>query len=159
MTFSTVFIAIVAAILLVVGFAAAFARINRPPSKQQAKHPRNSAAPNWNTIQSYADLSDAVQDYHFLSEDAFLSGPFQRYLELASDPNQSPRASARIMEFCRGSLNDFAQNHSDDIEDAAALNARAREMAEAWFAAEPHGEYMLEVLDGISNHNYRGTYE
>ena len=42
--------------------------------------------------------------------------------------------------------------------DAASLQQRARAMAAEWFARPgiPDGDYMLEVFDGVSDHNRRG---
>lgn len=158
MTNPSVWFAIVAALLFALGLATTFAKFTRRvPEADMGKKQNNLVAPNWNAIERYADLADMVQDWHFSSEDAFLAGPFQRYLELASDPRQPARASARIMEFCRGSLNDFAISNPEVINNSDAFEARARKMAAAWFAGTPHGDYMLEVLDGISNHNYRGA--
>lgn len=36
-------------------------------------------------------------------------------------------------------------------------SSTARAMAETWFEGVAHADYMIEVLDGISNHNYRMT--
>ena len=66
-----------------------------------------------------------------------------------------------MMEFGRGSLGAYCQSLAERGGDAAALEARARAIAAEWFARPevPDGDYMLEVLDGISNHNYRGKRE
>lgn len=113
--------------------------------------------PDWSAIDGYADLSIAASEWWSLSPDAFLDGPFRRYLELASVPGDSPRVGARILEFCRGSIGGFARELDRRGDDGASFERRARAIAETWFAGEPHADYMIEVLDGVSNHNYRVT--
>lgn len=113
--------------------------------------------PVWSEIDSYTELTEAAYEWRSLSPDAFLDGPFRRYVELALIPRDSPLASARIMEFCRGSIAGFAKELGQRGGDGAAVERRARTLAEAWFAGTPHADYLIEVLDGVSNHNYRTT--
>ena len=149
------FLIIMVALLTVIGLTM-FLRdlVCRAPMPQGNKHSTGMAPPDWTAFESYTDLADALEDYPSLSKDAFLNGPFQRYLELASDARKSPRASARVMELCRGSLHDFVRQNSEGA-DGGEIEEQARAMAANWFADPQHCVYMLEVLDGVSNHNYR----
>ncbi|MNS09087.1 hypothetical protein D3C72_405580 [compost metagenome] len=129
-----------------------FHRGARPPE------PLRPPVPDWGKIDSYSDLCSAAWDCTWLSPDEFLEGPFRRYLEMCADFKTPIRARARIMEFGRSSLMQFAQhsetsnaNHAPTIED------RAHAMAASWFASMPGGDYLLEVLEGVSNHNFRAT--
>ena len=147
-------------LMIVLSLTTVLLRLSRRNIEQRrVSKPQNLVEPNWSTIRCYTDLADKTQNWRAPSNEAFLDGPFQRYLELASTPHQSPRASARVMEFCRNSLNDFAIESSESTENSDTLQAQARERAAAWFATRPHGDYMLEVLDGVSNHNFRGSLE
>ena len=112
--------------------------------------------PDWSRTDSYVDLANLANAAKpQLDADAFLRGPFRRYLEICSDRDSPIRGRARVMEFCRGTVLDFARREAAPADEA--IEERARSMAEAWFGDMPGADYMLEVLDGISNHNFRMT--
>ncbi len=124
----------------------------RPP-------PEPSPSPEWSRIDDYVELASAAGAAHGLAADAFLEGPFRRFVEIASDPDDHPRARARMMEFGRAALASYCKALAERGGDATAFEARARAFAAERFAQAPNGDYMLEVLDGISNHNWRGKRE
>jgi len=124
--------------------------------------------PDWSAINTYTDLCRAAWDCGWLSSDAVLAGPFQRYLELCMDGDDNPRGRARIMEFARGLVISHARGLDPvagwDGEDdrnrplspaGEAFVARARTRVADWFAGRSDTEYMLEVMDGTGNHNHR----
>ena len=110
----------------------------------------------WSSISDYVELANAAAKAHALPVHAFLDGPFRRFLEICSDPEVPSRARARAMEFGRGVIAGYGEQQAE--MDPAALHDRARALAAAWFGRPevPNGDYMLEVFDGISNHNWRG---
>lgn len=78
---------------------------------------------------------------------------------MSSVPDDPPRVRARIMEFCRGAFLAYRESWRERGVDPVELHARARAMAAGWFGqldAEDR-DYMLEVFDGFSDHNRRGT--
>lgn len=117
--------------------------------------------PNWSAISDYVDLAAAAREAHWLTPEEFLNGPFRRFLEISSSPEDHPRGRARMMEFGRGALNRYGRTHAERGGDRVEFEARARAMAAEWFGRPdvPNGDYMLEVFDGISNHNWRGKRE
>lgn len=118
-----------------------------------AAHP---AEPDWDQIADYYDLCSAAAACEWLTPDAFLAGPFRRYLELCADPDTHVRVRARAMEFGRSSVVDFARHlEAAGTMAASEFERRAADMAAAWFADKPNGDYMLEVLDGTGTHNFR----
>lgn len=131
----------------------------RKSRKQYSGDPHT--APDWNTISSYMDLASAAGEAHWLEPDDFLNGPFRRFLEIASSPADPPRARARMMEFCRSVAQRYGHRQAERGADPAEFETRARAMAAEWFGRPdvPNGDYMLEVFDGISNHNWRGKRE
>lgn len=126
------------------------------PSRQDAGPP-----PDWSCISDYYALAQAANAAYALAPDAFLAGPFRRFLEICSDPADNARVRARAMEFGRGVLKGYCRTLAEAGGDAAAIESRARALAADWFARPevPDGDYMLEVLDGVSTHNYRGKRE
>ena len=116
-------------------------------------------APDWSSIADYLDLTSVAADAHFLGPEEYLAGPFHRFLELGSAPEVHPRGRARAMEFAREGLRRYCEALHARGEDGGATQARARAVAAEWFARRevPNGDYMLEVLDGVSSHNFRGT--
>jgi len=85
---------------------------------------------------------------------------FRRFLELASepDPYDNPRGAARVMEFARGTFIEYLHSQAERGAHVAEIRARGRRMTAEWpnWPNVIHGEYMLEVFEGYSNHNYRG---
>jgi hypothetical protein len=132
-----------------------------PRLRKWLRGPFRPAEPDWASFADYHELDLAARKADWLGADEFLAGPFKRFLELASDPDVGDRARARVMEIGRASFNWFRNRQVERGADGAALEARARAMAAAWFERPevPDGDYMLEVFDGISNHNMRGTRE
>jgi len=118
-----------------------------------------SPATDWSGFDSYTDLARAAGEALHLPPDQFLQGPFRRFLEMSSVRDDYPRARARIMEFCRSTFLAYRKAQGDLGVDPAELTQRARVMAaESFGELEPQDRaYMLEVFDGFSNHNYRGT--
>jgi len=124
------------------------------------RQPRPAAPPDWSSISDYIELSSAAGQALRLAPDAFLDGPFRRFLELASNPADHPRGRARIMEFARAAIERYCESCPQRGIDAGEFRERARAMAAERFASpDLHPDYMLEVLDGISNHNWRGRRE
>ena len=121
----------------------------------------NPVQPDWSTIGSYVDLVAAASKADWLSPDQYLDGPFRRFLEMGSDPADYPRARARALEFARASMLGFGELQAARGAEPGALERRARAMPAEWFGRPdvPNGDYMLEVLDGISTHNARGKRE
>ena len=116
-------------------------------------------APDWSAIDSYSELARTAGEAHWLTPEAFFEGPWRRFLELTGDAEDAPRARARMMEFGRGSLHRYCLAQGEG--EGGPLWQRARAMAEEWLLrSDPRdGDYMLEVLDGISNHNWRGPID
>ncbi len=126
--------------------------------------------PDWSAIADYTVLMSAAAECGWMSPDAFLAGPFQRYLDLCGDGTANARGRARTMEFGRGSVRHYAagldntagretdENRGRPLDEAGeAFFARARAMAADWFADKPDGDYMMEVLDGTATHNHRAA--
>jgi len=113
---------------------------------------------HWSGITDYVELANAAGQAHGLSPDEFLGGPFRRFLEISSDPNEHPRARARMMEFGRATFIGYLRSQAEHGVHVAEIRARGRAFAAEWFGRPdvPNGEYMLEVFDGYSTHNYRG---
>lgn len=147
--------ALIAACALSIAVFLAIRVARRGGASSASGHPPTTAPPlaiDWGAIDSYVELSKtAAAAAENIDEDGFLSGPFQRFLELGADPAQAPRARARMLEFGRATLRDFCERKAD----GDAIEARAIAIATVWFADKPNGDYMLEVLEGISNHNFR----
>jgi hypothetical protein len=121
--------------------------------------PKSPTAPDWSSFTDHTALADAAHEARWLAPDAFLQGPFRRFLEMSSVPDDPPRVRARIMEFCRGAFLAYRESWRERGVDPVELHARARAMAAGWFGqldAEDR-DYMLEVFDGFSDHNRRGT--
>jgi len=120
----------------------------------------SKAPADWSTIGSYVELSEAARDAQDLEPGQFLDGPFRRFLELASEPApyNNPRGAARVMEFARGTFIEYLHSQAERGAHVAEIRARGRRMTAEWpnWPNVIHGEYMLEVFDGYSNHNYRG---
>jgi len=112
--------------------------------------------PDWSSIRNYFHLAQAASKAYRLPVDEFLGGPYRRFLEICSDPADNPRARARAMEFARGVLDAYREQQTE--ADPVDVHRKARAMAIDHFARAdvPGGEYMLEVFDGVSNHNWRG---
>ena len=130
-------------------------------ARRVGRRPPAPVAPDWSAIDSYSALARAANEAHWLAPDAFLDGPWRRFLELTGAPDESPRARARMMEFGRGALHRYCVAQGEQGDESGPLWQRARAMAEDWLMrADPKdGDYMLEVLDGISNHNWRGPID
>lgn len=142
--------------LIAASVAAVLVRILEWAQRRRVEVVEAAVLPDWNEVDSYVDLAnlaDAAEPH--LDANAFLGGPFRRYLELCSDRDAPIRGRARVMEFCRGSVLNFARREGTPAGEA--IEERARSMAEAWFGDMPGADYLLEVLDGISNHNFRMT--
>lgn len=92
-----------------------------------------------------------------LTPEAYLEGPFRLCLEDCSS-TEHPRVRARAMEHGRADFIAYLRSQADEGRDVAEIHGRARAMAVAWFSrpGAPDGDYMLEVFDGYSTHNYRG---
>ena len=123
------------------------------------RRPAPPVAPDWSTMDSYSELARAADEAHWLGPDAFLDGPWQRFLELTGKAVYPPRARARMMEFGRGVLHRYCVAQGE--EESGPLWQRARAMAgDRLMRTDPEdGDYILEVLDGISNHNWRGPID
>lgn len=127
--------------------------------RRRKSAPKSPAAPDWSSFTDYAALADAAHEARWLAPDAFLQGPFRRFLEMASVPGDYLRVRARIMEFCRGAFLAYRESWRERGVDPVELHARARAMAADRFGrldAEDR-DYLLEVFDGFSDHNRRGT--
>jgi hypothetical protein len=133
----------------------------RRRERRTRKDPEPPTAPDWSSIKGYVELAQAARQAHWLAADAFLDGPFRRFLEICSAPGDPPRARARMMEFGRAAFAAYRDSQAERGADPVVLEVRARAMAASWFSRPdvPNGDYMLEVFDGISNHNWRGTRE
>jgi len=118
-----------------------------------AKH----SMPDWSAITDYTALHDAARDCTALDEPGFFAGPFRRFLEIGATPDMAPRGRARALELGRGALCGFRDRLAPDAR--AGFERRALDRARAWFADKPDGDYMGEVLEGVSNHNWRGPIE
>jgi hypothetical protein len=120
--------------------------------------PEIASAPDWSGITDYAELARCAGQAHKLSPDAFLDGPIRRFLEISSNPNEHPRARARMMEFCRAAFIGYLHSQAEHGANVAEIRVRGRALAGEWFCRSdvPNGDYMLEVFDGYSTHNYRG---
>lgn len=143
--------AIIFAILLSLGI------LGRVVQARERRH-RKPVAPDWAGISGYTELSAAASEAYWLTPDEFLEGPFGRFLEMAGNSDEPVRARARIMEFCTGSFRRYSDSLAKRGGDTAELEARARAMMAERFA-HLDGEdrdYMIEVFDGVSNHNWRG---
>lgn len=119
--------------------------------------PKHPPQPDWDAVSSYTDLARLAGEFHWIDPDAFLAGPFRRFLDLCSIDDGSPRGRARVMEFGRGALFGFADGLAERGGDRDALIERGMRLAKHRLRDAPNGDYMLEVLEGISNHNWRGT--
>ena len=112
--------------------------------------------PDWTSFDSYYELARAANKAHRLDPEAFLAGPLQRFLELCSDGAVPPRARARAMEFGRHTWQRYREQRPP--AERTSLDQQAHAYAANHFLRPevPDGDYMLEVFEGISTHNYRG---
>ena len=111
---------------------------------------------DWSKL-DFMELFDKLRESDLLNEEEFFTGPFHRFLQIVDDTNQSSAAQvgARKMESVRLELLEFCDRQQSSFGTGEATWARARMIAAAWFSGKPAGEYMLEVLDGISFHHAR----
>ena len=139
--------------LLLTG-AIAFGLFLRARGKPGAERPTE---PDWRTFDSYVELARAAGECHWLTPDDFINGPFDRFIEICSASDEPPRARARMMEFGRGALYRYCANQGRQGGNSEEIWRRARQIAaERLRARDPgHGEYIVEVLDGVSDHNSR----
>lgn len=117
--------------------------------------PRHPPLPDWNAIASYSELASRADAFGWIDPDAFLAGPFRRFLDLCAVDDDAPRARARIMEFGRGALHGYAAQLGARGGDGAVMIARGVRLAYDRLRDAPDGAYMLDVLDGTATHNWR----
>lgn len=144
-------------VLVVIGGLACLEFGLRLRERRRKAAPKPRTAPDWSAFTSYSELAAASYEAHWLTPEAFLEGPFKRFLEIMSESEDHPRVGARTMEFGRGAFLAYRDSQRELGVDPTELHARARAMAVEWFARlEPDDrDYLLEVFDGISNHNVR----
>jgi hypothetical protein len=127
----------------------------RPPvSAPPPRFPRARTLPDWAAIGDYYDLAKAISAARPMTADAFLSGPFTRYLEICST-DEHPRGRARAMEFALGAFRTQCKEMAARGEPVEAFEAQAWALAHRYLDAAPNGDYMIEVLEGRATHNYR----
>ena len=123
-----------------------------------APGPAPADAAGWHEVGDYFTLARLVRQAHFPDQQAFLAGPFSRFLDLvAAAPG---RPGARIMEHARASLSRFSDREQaagrpvDGLEEAADRLVRAR-----FASGSDNDAYMIEVFEGRATHNYRASDE
>src|SRR3954470_8861209 len=142
-------------LLLVLWLPAWMAEVHRQRVKAA---PKSVPPPDWSAITDYVELANTASTVHRLSVDEFLDGPFRRFLEICLTPDEYPRARARMMEFGRAAFIGYLRSQAEHGAPVASIRARGRAMVVEWCGRpeSANGDYMLEVFDGYSTHNYRG---
>ncbi len=120
---------------------------------------KSQEACDWSKL-DFMELFDKLRERDLLNEEEFFTGPFQRFLEIVDDVSQSSAAQvgARKMEGARSVLLEYCDRQQSSFGTGEATWARGRMIAAAWFSGKTAGEYMLEVLDGISFHHARKCF-
>lgn len=103
-------------------------------------------------------LSRLISRTEFPSQDDFVDGALQRYLELvAASPG---RGGARMMEFAAASIRAYVERERQRGRPTGALEAAIDAKVRTHFSSGSDNDaYMIEVFEGRATHNFRASLE
>lgn len=106
---------------------------------------------DWSAVQGYGELVSLCRRGPPLSGDAFLDGPFDRFLHLATDPAASRGVRARTLQFAHACAQEQRSRLSDDGE----IDVYDRKLQEALAelqTSEDH-RWLIDVWEGRVGHH------